>query len=88
MKLADLAAVLQIAPLILTALSVVLYRESGRLAALDRDRRRLRRRAVRGQADAVELRRLGADRAGSGAGRRPLRELLTRRIEPQRAGAW
>ena len=59
MKLADLAAMLQISPLILTALSVLFYRETGGLAAIDGDRCGLRGRDVGREADTVGIRHLG-----------------------------
>ncbi len=66
MKLADLAAVLQVSPLILAAFSVLFYRETVGWRRWTAIVGRLHRRAVRDQADAVGIRRLGA----GGAARR------------------
>ena len=79
MKLANVAAVLQIAPLIITVLSVALYREAVGWRRWMRDRRGLLRRTARRQADPFRIQHLGGRRGRLGAvARRPARSRIVK----------
>ena len=82
MPLAELSAINLVSPLIITALAVIFFARRGRLAALDRDRRRLRRHAVHRQADPRRLQRLGAARHCAARSRASSRDMITRQLDP------